>query len=306
MKALVLINPKAGPSWDRSRMAGKVADALSTGEVQALTPPSRGAMLRRVAAAVESGVDLVVAAGGDGTIHDIASILAGSETTLGIVPLGSGNGFARGLGIGGSPGPAFPILRSGRDIRLDVGDVNGEPFFCVSGLGFDALVGESFSKSRLRGFFPYLSIAAKESLQYKPFEVSLQLKSTEIVARVFMVTVANTRQFGSGAIIAPEADPTDGLLDVVVIRSLSALEMLIHTPKLFYGSIDSHSRVEIHRCRSVRILRSHCGPLHVDGEPIQSGPVLEYTLRPGALKVRVPADFDPGDATGHLTRVETN
>ncbi len=293
MKVLVFINPVAGISRDRQRVGEHVAETLSGHEVRVIPTGSRSAMLKRVAVEVERGVGMVVAAGGDGTVHDIASALAGSATALGIVPIGSGNGFARGLGIGGSPRQALSVLKSGTDVEIDVAEMNGEPFFCVSGLGFDALVGESFSKSRVRGFFPYLGIAAKESLQYKPVEVSLYLDDREIVAKVFLVTVANTRQFGSGAIIAPDADPTDGLLDVVVIRNLNALEMLLHTPRLFDGSIESHSRVEIYRCRSLRILRSHLGPLHVDGEPIQSGPVLEYTLRPRGVRVRLPRGFDP-------------
>lgn len=293
MKVLVFINPVAGIPRDRQRVGEQVVGVLPDDEVQVVPSGSRSAMLGRLAEEVERGVGLVVAAGGDGTVHDVASVVSGTGSALGIVPIGSGNGFARGLGIGGSPRQALAALRSGLDVEIDVGEVNGEPFFCVSGLGFDALVGESFSKSRVRGFFPYLGIAAKESLQYKPVEVSLRMDDREIVAKVFLVTVANTRQFGSGAIIAPDADPTDGLLDVVVIRNLNALEVLLHTPKLFDGSIGSHARVEIYRCRSLRILRSHLGPLHVDGEPIQSGPVLEYTLRPRAIRVRLPRGCDP-------------
>ncbi len=293
MNVVVLINPKAGMPGDRKRLGERVAGAFPGSEVRVLTPGSRSAMVARAGAAVERGVEMVVVAGGDGTIHDVASVVAGSDTVLGIVPRGSGNGFARGLGIGPSLRQAIGVLRSGHDVRLDTGVVNDEPFFSVSGLGFDALVGESFTRSRLRGFLPYLSIAARESLQYKPIEVNIVFDDREIVAKVFLVTVANTSQFGSGAIIAPGADPTDGRLDVVVIRSLTALEMLLHTPKLFDGSIGTYSRVEIYRCRSVCILRAHCGPLHVDGEPIDSGPSLRYGVRPGALRVRLPAGFDP-------------
>lgn len=293
MKVLVIINPAAGMPRDRRRIGERVPEALRGEDVSVVPEGDRAAMRRSVEAGLDDGADLVVACGGDGTVHDVASLLIGTGVALGVVPIGSGNGFARGLGIGSSPGRAFAILREGEDRDLDVGYVNDEPFFCVAGLGFDALVGESFTKSRVRGFLPYLSIAARESLQYRPVEASLRFDDREIVAKVFLVTVANTNQFGSGAIIAPEADPTDGLLDVVVIRNLNAVDVLLHSPKLFDGSIGSHSRVEIYRCRALRILRSHLGPLHVDGEPMHSGPVLDYSLRPRALRVRLPRGFDP-------------
>ncbi len=291
MQVTVLVNPKAGLPRDRQRLGERVSGVLPDDQVTVLVPRSEEDLISSARSAAASGVDLVVAAGGDGTVHHIADALTGTGSTLGVLPLGSGNGFARALGIGSTLRGAYQVLRGGRDVSLDVGYVNGEPFFCVSGLGFDAIVGEEFTRSKVRGLLPYLGIAARESLQYRPVEVSLQFDDMEVIAPVFLVTVANTSQFGSGAIIAPEADPTDGILDVVMVRSLNALEVVVNSPRLFDGSIRSIPQVEIYRCRAARITRTNRGPLHVDGEPIEAGAVLDYTLKPGALKVRLPHDF---------------
>ena len=138
---------------------------------------------------------------------------------------------------------------------------------------------------------PYIGIAAKQSLQYKPVEMSLRFEDREVVVEVLFVTVANIAHYGGGAIIAPDADPTDGLLDVVVVKSASALEMLLHTPKLFDGSFDQADPVEIYPCRSVRILRSEVGPIHIDGDPHEAGAVLNYSVNPRSLRVRVSESF---------------
>ncbi|MFH1279455.1 MAG: diacylglycerol kinase family protein [Candidatus Eisenbacteria bacterium] len=289
MKVLVLVNPRAGLHRDRAVHSRKVRDLFPPGDVEVETPESAEEMGERARAAARAGTPMVVAAGGDGTINDVARQLIGSETILGILPLGSGNGFSRGLGIGATVARAIKILHEGVDRSIDVGEVNGAPFFCVSGIGFDAVVGEEFQRSPVRGVLPYFGIAARESLQYRPVEVTLRFEDHELVTRAFLVAVANMNQFGGGAKIAPNADPRDGLLDVVVIRKLNVFEMLFYTPKLFDGSIDKVTPLETYRSREFRILRSQRGPMHLDGNPVEEGHVLDYRVRPGALRVRVPA-----------------
>lgn len=289
MKVLVLINPKAGLHRDRAAHTRRLKDLFPPGEVEVVVPETAEEMGERADAAARGGARMVIAAGGDGTINDVARRLVGSETTLGILPLGSGNGFARGLGIGTTVARAIEVLRDGVDRAIDVGEVNGSLFFCVSGIGFDAVVGEEFQKSPVRGILPYFGIAARESLQFRPVEVTLRFEDRELVTRAFLVAVANLNQFGVGAKIAPRADPSDGLLDVVVVRKLNVFEMLFYTPKLFDGSLDKAPPLETYRSRQFRIVRSQRGPMHLDGDPVEEGHVLDYRVRPGALRVRAPA-----------------
>jgi YegS/Rv2252/BmrU family lipid kinase len=289
MKMLLLVNPKAGTGRRGASVAERARTSFPGWEVEAIVPGSREHLHEAARRGSEGGVDLVVAVGGDGTVREVARALAGTPTALGVIPFGSGNGFARGLGIGLSAAKALEGLAKGRDRTIDVGLMNGEPFFNVSGIGFDAVVGEGFDRSRVRGILPYFRIAARESLQYRPVEVDLRLGDREIVARVFLVTVANLSQFGAGAVIAPDADPEDGLLDIIVVRRLSAFELLIHAPKLFDGSVRDLSSLETYRSSSFRIVRSQGGPLHLDGEPVRAGHVLDYRVLPRALRVRVPA-----------------
>jgi len=289
MRITILVNPKAGFGRDRASLAEKVLDQFPKGEAEIVIPRSREETAARAREAAAAGAEMVVAVGGDGTVREIASNLVGTDTVLGVLPLGSGNGFARGIGIGVALPAALETLRTGKDKAIDVGEVNGAPFFCVSGIGFDALVGAEFDRSPVRGFLPYFGIAARESLQYRPVEVSIRFDDRELIAKVFFVTVANMNQYGAGAIIAPKADPSDGLLDVVVVRHLSVFELIYAAPKLFDGSVEELSRLETVRSRSFRIVRAQSGPLHLDGEPVREGHVLDYRVRPEALRVRVPA-----------------
>lgn len=289
MKALVIVNPRAGIARDRQKIARQVEGALPDYEVEIATPGSIAGLRETVTGAVSQGTALVIAVGGDGTVHEVGRHLIGTRTALGILPLGSGNGLARGLGIGFTAKQALDVLRDGGERTIDVGYVNDEPFFSVSGIGFDAAVGEGFAKSKVRGILPYLSIAARESIQFKPVEVSIRFGGREIVAKVLLVAVANTDEFGSGARIAPNADPSDGLLDVVVIRNVNVLEMLVNSPRLFDGSIQEAGPVEMYQASEIRILRPQSAPLHVDGEPLEQGPVLHYRVARGALRVRVPS-----------------
>ncbi|MFH1679868.1 MAG: diacylglycerol kinase family protein [Candidatus Eisenbacteria bacterium] len=289
MGVLVLVNPRAGFRRDRVGISRRIASLFPQGEVAVEVPESKGELRARAEEAAARGVRLVVAVGGDGTVREVAGALLDTESVLGILPLGSGNGLSRGLGIGVSQSRALRVLAEGKDRAIDVGILNGEPFFNLSGIGFDAVVGKEFDRSPFRGFLPYFGIAARESLQYRRVEVSLRLPGREIIARVFLITVANLSQFGAGAIIAPQADPADGLLDIVVIRKLSAFELLLYAPKLFDGSVQELSNLETYRSRAFRIVRAQKGPVHLDGEPFRFGHVLDYSVLPGALRVRVPA-----------------
>lgn len=288
MKITVIVNPRAG------RGARALPDALSQAdgaffgaEVRFTTRPYEAMDLAKDAAA--AGSDIVLAAGGDGTVNEVARGLIGSETSLGILPTGSGNGLGRTLGIPLDPLRALRALATAQVRSIDIGLVNGRPFLNVAGAGFDALVGAAFQrKGGRRGLFGYLELGFRESLSYRAETVCLEAAGERFDGKAFIVAFLNGRQYGAGAVVAPTACLDDGLLDVVVFEETSFLEQLAQVPRLFLGGIQ-HFRAYRHFAAPSAVLTCE-RPLrhHRDGEPEEAERHLEVRLSPKALKVLVP------------------
>lgn len=217
--------------------------------------------------AVNQGYDLVVAVGGDGTVNEVAEALIGSNTALGIVPMGSGNGFARELGISGAIKKNRSILSNGENLRVDVCSFNGKRFFCTAGIGFDAIIAQQMSQAKTRGFLGYLRLALYEGLFFRPITVRMTVDGQEIQRRVFVITFANASQYGSNALIAPEASMTDEMFDVVVVNHFPKLLVPLLAVALFAGKINKLPFVETFRAKKVTILEADTPFFHFDGEP---------------------------------------
>jgi YegS/Rv2252/BmrU family lipid kinase len=288
--ARFLVNPYAGMPLVRSQVYAFIEKAFLRSDwdfdIKILRERGDGAAEARRAA--EANLDLVVGVGGDGTLHDIGNGLVATRTALGIVPYGSGNGYARALGIPLDPQRAVQSLQSGSAVPLDVGEVAGSFFLSTAGVGLDATVGQEFEKSPIRGGIPYFGIAFRELLAYQPVAVRIEIGESQHEFRSLLVTVANTNQFGLGAVIAPKARPDDGLLDVVVIEEVSVLEALLQTPKLFLGEIDQLPNVKIFQTPRVRVVLDRKVPGHLDGEPSDLPSEITFAVRPGALRVWLP------------------
>lgn len=239
--------------------------------------------------AVEEGYDAVVAIGGDGTANEVGSALLYTDTALGIIPVGSGNGLARGLSIPIAIRRAARLLLTGRIRTIDTGTIEERNFFIVTGLGFDALVGKLFDDRSLRGPLPYFYIGVREFLFFRPETFRLEFDGRTVERSALLVTVANTTQWGLGVIISPNARPDDGLLDVCIIRNITLLRALFHLPKLFTGKIDKVREYERYQTTSLRISRNKPGPFHVDGEPVDAGQSVQVGIKAQALKVIVPS-----------------
>jgi diacylglycerol kinase (ATP) len=239
--------------------------------------------------AVKSGIDIIVAAGGDGTINEVASGLVGNKGTLGIIPLGSGNGIARSLNI---PIPMDECIRFliHPTIRpIDVGVVNNHFFFGICGIGFDAEIGKKFQDFGFRGPIPYFMIGVREYLFYQPRRFQLEFDGEKKEVQALLVAIANTKQYGNGAVIAPDANPEDGLFDLCIVYKVAAWKAACNSYKLFKGQINKTDFYEYHRCKSVRIIsQSISSAVHTDGEPLQLGDSLEVTLMEKALNVCTP------------------
>lgn len=238
--------------------------------------------------ASQKGYDAVVAVGGDGTVNEVATALLYTQTAAGIIPIGSGNGLARNMDIPLSINRATRLLLNGKVKIIDAGKIEDRTFFIVTGMGFDAIIGKIFDEGNIRGPLPYFYIGFREFLFYKPEVFILKFDGKQIAIPALLVTIANQRQWGVGAIIAPDALPDDGYLDVCILHRVNLPYALFHLPKIFTGKIDKIRKYERYRVKSVQIIREKPGPFHYDGEPVDAGTQLNVSIQPQALRLIVP------------------
>lgn len=233
----------------------------------------------------------VVAIGGDGTINEIARSLVHTDTALGIIPCGSGNGLARHLQIPLDPKKAVDIINGGRLEVIDYGKINGIPFFCTCGVGFDAFVSLKFSQAGKRGPLTYLEQTLLESLKYRPEVYELEMDGNASARyRAFLIACGNASQYGNNAYITPRATLDDGLLDVTILEPFTVLDVPSLSFQLFNKTIDQNSRIKTFQCKSLRIHRSKPGVVHFDGDPMMAGEDVEVSIVQRELKVIVPCE----------------
>lgn len=233
----------------------------------------------------------VVAIGGDGTINEIARSLVHTDTALGIIPCGSGNGLARHLQIPLDPKKAVDIINGGRLEVIDYGKINGIPFFCTCGVGFDAFVSLKFSQAGKRGPLTYLEQTLQESLKYRPEVYELEMDGNVSTRyRAFLIACGNASQYGNNAYITPRATLDDGLLDVTILEPFTVLDVPSLSFQLFNKTIDQNSRIKTFQCKSLRIHRSKPGVVHFDGDPMMAGEDIEVSIVQRELKVIVPCE----------------
>ncbi len=217
--------------------------------------------------ASSSGFDLVVAVGGDGTVNEVAQGLIGTDTEMGIIPIGSGNGLARELDIPMGMKKSAHALLKGSTLRLDVCLLNNQRFLCTSGIGFDALIADQMSKASSRGFLKYVQLVIRESIYFKPVSIRMKIDGVLIEEPVFLITFANASQFGNNAFIAPGASMTDGLIDVILVRKFSKLWMPVFAIALFSKLIPKLPFVKCFKARQINLELAETPVFHFDGEP---------------------------------------
>lgn len=211
--------------------------------------------------------DLIVAVGGDGTVNEVAQSLIGTNTPMGIIPMGSGNGLARELGISMNMLKSVRVLIEGLNRHIDVCRINNQHFLCTSGIGFDAQIADKMSKASSRGFLRYIQLVIKESMSFKPLKVRLIIDGKRLEQSVFLITFANAPQFGNNAFIAPAASMTDGLIDVVVVRSFNKLWLPVFGIGLFTKIIHKLPFVDCYKAKQVDLKMAETSIYHFDGEP---------------------------------------
>lgn len=284
--ALMLINPISG-TRDKKGICDLTASSLKAAgidlEITETQYKGHGAELAREAAG--AGMDMVVAAGGDGTVNEVASALMHSDTALGIIPCGSGNGLARSLGLPMDFDAAIDIIARNRPTAIDCGVADGLPFFCTFGMGFDAVVTEKFACGERRGKMQYVRSALLEFINFTPDSYALEIDGEVYTEEALLIAVCNTPQYGNNAYIAPRASLTDGFLDVTVIRNGSIIHQAMAGIGLLSGQIDRNRCVDTFKAKEVKIIRQKKGPAQIDGEPLTLGRKVNIHCQPGCLKV---------------------
>jgi YegS/Rv2252/BmrU family lipid kinase len=291
LKIRFIVNPVAGTSNMVEEIFGAVRKVFASvrGIFEVRVTKGAGDAFKLSEEACRKDYETVFACGGDGTINEVASAIVNSQTTLGIIPGGSGNGLARALSIPSDIELAMALPLRGRVRGVDVGVVNEGHFFSTAGFGFDAVVSKSYNEKSVsrRGILPYVPIALREFLRYTP--ESTLIKWNEKFMRVFpfLLTAANTDQYGGDCVIAPGAVPDDGLLDLCILQDVGFFGAVMYALRLFKGNIDRVKKFKRIRTASIEIIRKRPGPVHLDGEPFQGGEKIKVGVMPRALRVWV-------------------
>lgn len=226
----------------------------------------------------------IVAVGGDGTVNEIARALIGSETPVGILPLGSGNGLARHLGIPLTLEGSLQRVFAGKAITIDSAQLNDIPFFCIAGIGFDAYVGYLFSQQNERGLATYVQVSMQSFWSYKPQKLWLNGVETN----AFSLSFANAGQFGNNAWVAPQASLQDGLLDVCIIKPFPKWYGTSLAYRLFTKGLKNSRYIDYQHMTELVVETDTPPIIHYDGEPMQLKTTrIEIKINPESLRVIV-------------------
>jgi diacylglycerol kinase (ATP) len=285
LKTLFLVNPRSGS--DRRRDVASLIANTCPWEYEIVPCGSKEELDDVIASAAARGVGAVFAAGGDGTVHEVAKRLIGTELALGVLPTGSGNGFARHLGLPMNLRETLPACRALRVETIDTATVNGLPFINMMGVGFDAWIAHAFANAGTRGLATYIRVGLHGLARYKPEDYELTIDGVTSRHRAIVIAVANASQYGNNARIAPLASMQDGILDVTLIKNAPLLRIPM-LARLFSGTLHRARGVSMMRGRSITIRRQTAGAAHLDGEPVTLPELLTIEIAPRSLHVIVP------------------
>lgn len=245
---------------------------------------------REIAAeAAQQGIPYVISVGGDGTMNEIASSLLHTKTSLGIIPMGSGNGLARHLGIPLDPIKAIALMNDFSIKTIDSGNINDIPFFCTAGIGLDAQVSKVFDDLPTRGLKTYVKAFIKKVRSYRGDALNIRINDeNEIKGTFLLCTFANANQYGNNAFIAPHASLSDQQLNLVLMKPVNVVEAIQKVYKLFSKKLDRDKTMHHDLFKTIIVERNAEGPAHIDGEPIVLGTSIVVQCVPQSLQILVP------------------
>lgn len=282
---MLVINPRSGKGL--APRAQGLAEALAKElgiklHVRTIDGPGHGTALAKEA--VAASLDRVISIGGDGTLNAVAAGLIGTEIPIGVVALGSGNGYARSIGVPLKPEAAIRHAFTGAPRLMDVCYLNDMPFLGTAGIGFDARVAYRFDKSKSRGMFGYAKLIVQEVLGAPPMPVTIMANGERIEENVLMVVFCNTREFGNGAVISPGSLPDDGLAEIRVVRKPPFFPLIKAFIQIYTNKADRSAYVR--NIPTTQASATQGGVLaHLDGEPHEIGHEVRFRLEPKRLWV---------------------
>jgi diacylglycerol kinase (ATP) len=292
VKSLFVINARSGPV--RGRDLAALIRASCELDHEIVATERKEDLDSVVANAHRDGFEAIIAVGGDGTVHEVAKRLIGRELALGVVPTGSGNGFAHHHGIPTKVRAAVRALPNAKRVTIDTAEVNGMPFVGVMGVGYAAHIAHRFAALPKRGLRSYIRAALSAFRAYVPEEYEIRVRDEVRKRRAFLVEIANTAHWGNNFRIAPTASVFDGALEVVIVDPLSIFDAPFFGARLRLGSVHRSRRVTVHRVEHVTIAGRIAGAtqIHLDGEPLETEGELRIVVRPRSLIVLVPRDAE--------------
>ena len=290
---LFLINPKSGVQ-SKKNLPKLIETKIDKGRFDVSIMETRHVSHASELAseAVAQGVDAVVAVGGDGTVNEVGRALVHTGTALGVVPCGSGNGFARHLGIPIGVKKAIEFINVAEPVDVDYGKINGQLFFCSCGMGFDAVVSSDFAKQKGRGLLNYIRCSLLDWVGYNPEVYVVETEDFKESFEAFVIACGNASQYGNNAYIAPFASMRDGLITASILSPFNAFEVPLMATHLFTHTFDESTHVSTVAAPWIRIMREKAGPVHFDGEPCEMGKELYIEMVAGGLKVLAVPGWD--------------
>lgn len=291
-----IVNPKSGNAskWPIEESIIKNLDSEQFARHEIVFTEAQGHGKKLSKAFVERGFDIVVAVGGDGTVNEVASSLIHTETALGVISTGSGNGLARHLKIPLNFEKAVKLLNFSEDILIDYGLVNNKkPFFCTCGTGFDAYISDLFAEGNRRGKIGYLEKVVTGFFNYEreTYRLVNEDEGIDFSGKAFVITFANASQWGNNAYIAPTASIQDGLLDISLIADVPIIAIPTLAFQLFTKTIKEDLLVTTLKTKRICLHRDKPGLFHLDGEPNEEGKKIDIKIIPDGLRVRVAKRF---------------
>ena len=289
-QVLVLINPKSGLGGPY-RYITAVQEVWDNKEHDVSYQFSQSAEdgAAKVRRAIDSGIDIVLVVGGDGMVNTIGCELVGTDVRLGVLPAGSGNGFARHFKIPLQPVAAAKALLNGSSMPIDVGKANGRLFFVTCSLAWDGALVETFEKYPFRGLVPYVLAGAQQLLEYRaqPFHVDIDGEELKL-KQPLIFTVANLSQFGSDFFVAPDAKADSGNLELVAIEKNDMPLVLAQVHRFIDKTFHHHPLVINRLFKKMTVCRQNNSPVQLDGEIFNTEKIVTIEVIPSALNIIVP------------------
>ncbi len=289
-KVFFIINKYSGTGY-QPEVEGKITTRCGELNMECTIEftQGRGHATELAKQAIREGFKMVFAMGGDGTVNEVAKGLVHSNVTMGIMPKGSGNGLARHLGMSLSFPAMLDVLSSTQHIAMDTILINEHLSVNVSGIGFDGHVAGLFGKNGKRGLAGYGKLVIQEFFRFKEFNTALVLDSRSINRNAFIIALANSSQFGNNAKVSPFASVCDQRIDVCIIKKVPLTQVLGFARKMFSGTINNSSFVEIIQAQEISIHFPNPKPFHIDGESMEPASDFSIKIQPGSLNMLVPA-----------------